>query len=178
MARIGRPLQCLTLVFSLLISSVPLHYLHLHRAIPSSVNTFLYGDIFWERIPFFLSGNSGDSDLSRLILEKTLVRSGLRDMLRERPDLRPLRCSPFTFGVLDSECCDTSLIFEFLPKHPSKAASDAGLLEFFTTCSFPLPTVFRTVDVGGLRISSAGSPMMIILENAVVYWVPRMAPTC
>ncbi|GJW06481.1 DNA helicase [Tanacetum coccineum] len=63
----------------------------------------------------------GDSDLSRLILEKTLgFGSGLLDMLRERLDLRPLPCSPLTFGVLDSNCCDTSWIFEFLPEHPSK----------------------------------------------------------
>nr|GEU61978.1 chlorophyll a-b binding protein of LHCII type 1-like [Tanacetum cinerariifolium] len=35
----------------------------------------------------------GNSDLSRLILEKTLVRLGLSDMLRERLDLRPLRAA-------------------------------------------------------------------------------------
>nr|GEV26792.1 reverse transcriptase domain-containing protein [Tanacetum cinerariifolium] len=57
------------------------------------------------------------------------------------------------------------------------AASDPSLSEFFTTCSFPLPTVFRMADVGGLGISSAGSLMVRVLENAVVYWVPQMAPT-
>ncbi|GJV84054.1 hypothetical protein Tco_1523952, partial [Tanacetum coccineum] len=62
----------------------------------------------------------GDSDLLRLILEKTLVGSGLLDMLQERLDLLPIPCTPLMFGVLDSECCDTSWIFEFLPNHPSK----------------------------------------------------------
>ncbi|GKF78407.1 hypothetical protein Tco_0233975, partial [Tanacetum coccineum] len=64
--------------------------------------------------------SSGDSDLSCLILEKTLVGLGLLDMLRERLDLRPLSRSPLVFGILDSECCDTSWIFEFLFEHPSK----------------------------------------------------------
>nr|GEZ64289.1 hypothetical protein [Tanacetum cinerariifolium] len=62
-----------------------------------------------------------DYDLSRLILEKTLgVGSGYLYMLRERLDLCLLPGSPLMFGVLDSECCDTSWTFEFLPKHPSK----------------------------------------------------------
>ncbi|GKB37954.1 hypothetical protein Tco_0882896 [Tanacetum coccineum] len=84
-----------------------------------------------------------DSDLPRLILEKTLAGSGLPDMLRERPDLRPLPCSPLTFGVLDSECCDISCIFEFLLGHPAN--------------------VFRTVDVGGLRMGSTGSLMVSLV---------------
>nr|GEV95537.1 hypothetical protein [Tanacetum cinerariifolium] len=75
-----------------------------------------------------------DSDLSRLILEKTLVRLGLPYMLRERLEFCPLWCSLLTFRVLDSECCDTFCAFEFLLEHPSKLrqyswkpASDAGL---------------------------------------------------
>nr|GEZ38775.1 reverse transcriptase domain-containing protein [Tanacetum cinerariifolium] len=59
-------------------------------------------------LPLSTSLCLGDSDLSRLILEKTPVPLGLSDMLRERPHLRPLQCSPFTFGVLDSKCCDIS----------------------------------------------------------------------
>nr|GEW85279.1 hypothetical protein [Tanacetum cinerariifolium] len=42
-------------------------------------------------LPFPFGLCLGDSDLSRVILEKTLSRSGLLEMLRERPDLRPLR---------------------------------------------------------------------------------------
>ncbi|GJV80954.1 benzoate carboxyl methyltransferase [Tanacetum coccineum] len=150
-------------------SSVLPHYPHSLRLVPFPVKMFLHGNASWELAPllntppFLLPLSTGpclgDSDPSHLILEKTLVRLGLLDMLRERPGLRPLQCSPITFGVLDSECCNTSWIFEFLPEHPSKAASDAGLSEFFTTCSFPLPTVFSTADVGGLGISSAGSLM-------------------
>ncbi|GJY00144.1 hypothetical protein Tco_0357162 [Tanacetum coccineum] len=64
-----------------------------------------------------------DSDLPRLILEKTLAGSGLPDMLQERFDLHPLSCSLLTFGVLDSECCDISCIFEFLPGHPANGRS-------------------------------------------------------
>nr|GEX95082.1 reverse transcriptase domain-containing protein [Tanacetum cinerariifolium] len=114
-----------------------------------------------------------DSDLSRLILENILVRSGLPDMLQERPDLRLL---PPTFSVLDSECCDTSWTFEFLPEHPSKlrrvftsfsfscllrrAASDTGPFGFFKVFSFPFPTMFRTADVGeeGIRAASDTGP--------------------
>ncbi|GJY23457.1 hypothetical protein Tco_0397115 [Tanacetum coccineum] len=63
----------------------------------------------------------GDSDPSRLILEKTLgVGSGLLDVLQECLDLYLLSCSPLKFSVLDSECCDISWIFELLLEHPSK----------------------------------------------------------
>ncbi|GJT95583.1 benzoate carboxyl methyltransferase [Tanacetum coccineum] len=48
------------------------------------------------------------------------------------------------------------------------AASDAGLSEFFTICSFPLPTVFHTADVGGLGISSAGS----LMETGILKTLP------
>nr|GFD22659.1 hypothetical protein [Tanacetum cinerariifolium] len=81
-------------------------------------------------LPFLPGMCLGDYDQSRLILEKTLVRSGLSDMLRERPDLRPLWFSPLTFGVLDSECCDTSWTYEFLLERPSK------LRRAFTSFSF------------------------------------------
>ncbi|GJW23585.1 hypothetical protein Tco_0034207 [Tanacetum coccineum] len=67
-------------------------------------------------LPLSIGMCLGDSDPSRIILEKTLVCSGLLDMLWERSGLRPLWCSPLTFGVLDSECCDTSWNFEFLPR--------------------------------------------------------------
>nr|GFC12293.1 reverse transcriptase domain-containing protein [Tanacetum cinerariifolium] len=77
--------------------------------------------------------------------------------------------SPLLFGVLDSEYCDVSWIFEFLPEHPSKAASEASLSGFFEVCSFSLPTVFRTADVVGVRLSSAGPLMVSILGNVVVY---------
>ncbi|GJS47409.1 hypothetical protein Tco_0597530 [Tanacetum coccineum] len=77
----------------------------------------------------------GDSDLLRLILGKTLACSRLPDTLRERPDLHPLRCSPLTFGVLDSECCDISWTFEFLPEHPSKR----GWGEIELCCSLMSP---------------------------------------
>ncbi|GJX68967.1 hypothetical protein Tco_0304694 [Tanacetum coccineum] len=120
----------------------------------------------------------GDSDLSRLILDKTLVRSGVPDTLQEYLDLHPLRCSPLTFGVMDLECCDTSCTFEFLLEHPLKrAASDAGQFGFFEICSFPFPTVFRTADVGGLRLSSAGLLMRtrFIWESSTR--VPSILPT-
>nr|GEY84432.1 reverse transcriptase domain-containing protein [Tanacetum cinerariifolium] len=38
--------------------------------------------------------------------------------------------------------------------------------------------LWRTVDVGGVRLTSAGSLMASILRNAFVYCVPRMTPTC
>nr|GEU60950.1 hypothetical protein [Tanacetum cinerariifolium] len=68
-----------------------------------------------------LSGRClGDSDRSRLILEKTLgFRSGLPDMLWERLDLSFLLRS-LASSVLDSEYCNTSWIFEFFPELPSK----------------------------------------------------------
>nr|GEU48697.1 hypothetical protein [Tanacetum cinerariifolium] len=91
----------------------------------------------------------GDSDLSRRILEKTIgVGSGLFVRLRERLDLRILSSSPLNFGILDSECCDTSWIFEFLPEYPLKlrraftsfrlswVESDAGLFGSSRVCSF------------------------------------------
>nr|GEV65793.1 hypothetical protein [Tanacetum cinerariifolium] len=156
--------------FDLNFQCTPSHpcYLHFRRAFLSFVNTFLYGDVFCERIPFFLNGNSGggfracdtffplplslpntphsflplspslclgDSDLPRLILEKTLVGLGLPDMLRELLDLRPFPCSPLTFGVLDSECFDTSCIFKFLYEHHSK------LKRAFTSFSFSCCTI-------------------------------------
>ncbi|GKD56857.1 hypothetical protein Tco_1290244 [Tanacetum coccineum] len=74
---------------------------------------------FWHRCG--LESPECDSDLSRLILEKTLgVGSRFLDMLRECLDLRLLLGSPFKFGVLDSEFCDASWIFEFLLEHPLK----------------------------------------------------------
>ncbi|GKA97809.1 hypothetical protein Tco_0825703 [Tanacetum coccineum] len=78
----------------------------------------------------------GVSDVPRLILEKTLgFGSGLLDMLFERIDLSLLLRSPLTSGVLDSESCDTSWIFEFLPEHTSKLRR--ALTSFsFSCCTF------------------------------------------
>nr|GEV38571.1 hypothetical protein [Tanacetum cinerariifolium]GEV38577.1 hypothetical protein [Tanacetum cinerariifolium] len=99
------------LFFSILTFSVLLRYLYFSRTLLFSVKTFLRGNAFWEWVSSFLNGNSGngsplpfgrsgvvgvwshssDSDLSRLILEKTMrVGSGLLDMLREHLDLRLL----------------------------------------------------------------------------------------
>nr|GEZ89650.1 hypothetical protein [Tanacetum cinerariifolium] len=71
----------------------------------------LRGNAFWEWVSFFFNGNPGvvgvwshssDSDMSRLILEKTMrVGSGISNMLRERLDLCLLPGSPLKFGVLD-----------------------------------------------------------------------------
>nr|GEW34106.1 hypothetical protein [Tanacetum cinerariifolium] len=52
---------------ALLLLKCPLYYLHFLRA-----------------APFFVNGNFGEVDLSCCILEKTLVGSGLLDVLRER----------------------------------------------------------------------------------------------
>ncbi|GJW15456.1 retrovirus-related pol polyprotein from transposon TNT 1-94 [Tanacetum coccineum] len=121
MVRIGFLLQYTTFIFSILTSSVLLHYLHFPKTLMLSVKTFLRGNALWEWVPLFLDRNPGDFDMSRIILKKTLgVGSGLSDMLRERLDLRLLLGSPFMFGVLDSECCDASWIFELLLEHPSK----------------------------------------------------------
>nr|GEW96962.1 hypothetical protein [Tanacetum cinerariifolium] len=80
-----------------------------------------HGNASSELAPFFLTRNFGDFDLSRLILEKTLwFGSGLLDMQFERPDLSLLLRSLLMFGVMDSECCDTSWIFKFLPEQTSK----------------------------------------------------------
>ncbi|GJW81437.1 hypothetical protein Tco_0145412 [Tanacetum coccineum] len=107
-------------------------FLDLDSQCPPSLSSLL------RAAPFFVDENLGsgflsDADLSRRILEKTLVGSGLLDMLRERLGFSLLLRSPFLFGVLDSEYCDV--------------------------CSFSLPTVFRTADVGGVRLSSVG-PLM------------------
>nr|GEW04075.1 phospholipase-like protein [Tanacetum cinerariifolium] len=51
----------------------------------------------------------GDADLSCRILEKTLVGSGLLDVLRERLGFSILLRYPLLFGVLDSEYCDLLL---------------------------------------------------------------------
>ncbi|GJY17452.1 hypothetical protein Tco_0388943 [Tanacetum coccineum] len=87
------PLRCLTFVFSTLTSNVPLHCLHFLRAAPLFVN----------RNPG--SGFLSDADLSRRILEKTLVGSGLLDVMRERLGFSLLLRYPLLFGVLDSEYC-------------------------------------------------------------------------
>ncbi|GKC51592.1 hypothetical protein Tco_1074337 [Tanacetum coccineum] len=174
------PLRCLTSVFSTLTSNVPLHCLHFLRAASLFVNGnpgsgflsvrthfFLYPSL-WNRSPSLLLLSSYfrlcDAELSRRILEKKLVGSGLLDVLRECLDLSLLLRS-LASRVLDSECCDTSWIFEFFPKHPSKTASDAGLSGFFEVCSLSLPTVFRTTNVGGVRLSSAGPLMDDLLRN-------------
>ncbi|GJZ80988.1 hypothetical protein Tco_0645982 [Tanacetum coccineum] len=49
------------------------------------------------------------SDMSRRILEKTLVGSGLLDVLQERLGFSLLLRSPLLFSVLDSEYCDLLL---------------------------------------------------------------------
>ncbi|GJY92376.1 hypothetical protein Tco_0508158 [Tanacetum coccineum] len=90
MVEIDLPFRCLTSVFSTLTSNVPLRCLHFLRAAPP-----------------FVDGNPGsgflsDADLFRRILEKTLVGSGLLDVLRERLGLSLLLRSPLLFGVLDS----------------------------------------------------------------------------
>nr|GEX04163.1 hypothetical protein [Tanacetum cinerariifolium] len=117
----------------------------------------------WNTSPYLLILSSylrlGDADMSRRMLEKTPVGSELLDMLRERLGFSLLLRSPLLFDVLDSEYCGVSWIFEFLPEHPSKDVSDASLSRFFEVCPFSLPTVFRTMDVGGVRLSSAG-PLM------------------
>ncbi|GKE39729.1 hypothetical protein Tco_1463134 [Tanacetum coccineum] len=91
------PLRCLTFGFSTLTSNVPLHCLHFLRVAPLFVN----------RNPG--SGFLSDADLSRRILEKTLVGSVLLDVLRERLGFSLLLRSPLLFGVLDSEYCDLLL---------------------------------------------------------------------
>ncbi|GJR73240.1 hypothetical protein Tco_0085605 [Tanacetum coccineum] len=84
----------------------------------------------------------GDSDPSRLILEKMLgVGSGLLDVLRECLDLRLLPCSPLMFGVLDLECCNTSWIFELLLEHPSKLRQ--AFTSFSLSCWFFLGEPFQ-----------------------------------
>nr|GEX29282.1 hypothetical protein [Tanacetum cinerariifolium] len=103
--------------------------------------------------PSLLSFPSGLCLLSRLIREKTLACSWLSNMLRERPDLRPLRYSPLTFGVLDSECCDISQTFEFLPEHPSK------LRRAFTSFSFSCWLRQMRARSGSLRFVQSLSPL-------------------
>ncbi|GJZ62816.1 hypothetical protein Tco_0619237 [Tanacetum coccineum] len=51
----------------------------------------------------------GDADMSRRILEKTLVGFGLLDVLQERLGFSLLLRSPLLFSVLDSEYCDLLL---------------------------------------------------------------------
>ncbi|GJZ75617.1 hypothetical protein Tco_0640082 [Tanacetum coccineum] len=119
MVETGRLLQCSTFVFSIFTSSVLLRYPHSLRMVMFSVKTSPHGNAFWGSVLFFLnenfgSGSSSDSDPSRLILENTLgVGSRLLDMLCERLDFSLLLRSPLTSGVLDSECCDTSWIFDY-----------------------------------------------------------------
>nr|GEZ34614.1 RNA-directed DNA polymerase, eukaryota [Tanacetum cinerariifolium] len=93
---------------------------------------------------YLLKPTRGEVDLSRPNLEKTLVGSGLLDILRERLGFSRVFRSPLWFGVLDSEYWDSSWILEFLPKHPSKAASNAGLFVFFEEtqlCAGPMDGV-------------------------------------
>nr|GEW99231.1 hypothetical protein [Tanacetum cinerariifolium] len=71
----------------------------------------------------------GDSDLLRLILEKTL--------------------------------------------YYQRAASDSGLFEFFTTCSFPLPTMFHTADVGRLGICSFAHELIAGSKAGIPFPYPR-----
>nr|GEV67617.1 hypothetical protein [Tanacetum cinerariifolium] len=54
--------------------------------------------------------------------------------------------------------------FIFLPS--PRAVSDAGLSGFFEVCSFSLLTMFRTSDVGAVRLSSAG-PLMVVAYRAL-----------
>nr|GEU39637.1 ribonuclease H-like domain-containing protein [Tanacetum cinerariifolium] len=90
-------------------------------------------------------------DLSRLILENTL---GLGLGLRERLDLFLFSCS-LAITVFDSEYRDVS-------EHPLKAASDEGPSRSCVTGSFPLPTMFRTSDVGWLGADYSGLLMVSI----------------
>ncbi|GKF40334.1 hypothetical protein Tco_0120395, partial [Tanacetum coccineum] len=128
---------------------------HISSSTPSLWNTFPSLFLLSPRVCL------GDADLSCRILEKTLVGSGLLDTLRERLGFSLLLRSPFLFGVLDSEYCDLLL----------STADDNAYIVFpkgcirrepiwiFKVCSFSLPTVFRTADVGGVRLSSVG-PLM------------------
>nr|GEY59225.1 transposase (putative), gypsy type [Tanacetum cinerariifolium] len=61
------------------------------------------------------------------------------------------------------------------PIYTRKAASEAGLPKPCETCSFP--SVFLTADVGWLTRVCSLLLMVSILENAVVFAIPRMAPT-
>nr|GEZ96316.1 hypothetical protein [Tanacetum cinerariifolium] len=80
------------------------------------------------------SGFLSDADLSRCILEKTLVGFGLLDVLRERLGFSLFLRSPLLFGVLDSEYCDVSWIFEFLPEHLSKLIRASVFLVALSYC--------------------------------------------
>ncbi|GKB73046.1 hypothetical protein Tco_0934458 [Tanacetum coccineum] len=140
------PLRCLTSVFSTLTSNVPLHCLYFLRAAPLFVNGnpssgFLSVRTHFSSNPRHMEHISFpssfifmfvlcDADLSRRILEKKLVGSGLLDVMRERLDLSILLRS-LASRVLDSKCCDTSWIFEFFPKHPSKLVELFNILSVF-----------------------------------------------
>ncbi|GKE25062.1 hypothetical protein Tco_1436574 [Tanacetum coccineum] len=109
--------------------------------LPFSVKTFLRGNAFWEWVLLFLNGNFGNGFLlpfgrssvvvfwshSSVIPTRHVLswrrRWGLvwlLDVLREHLDHCLLPCSPFKFGVLDSECYDTYWIFELLLEHHLK----------------------------------------------------------
>ncbi|GJT57492.1 serine/threonine-protein phosphatase PP2A-2 catalytic subunit-like protein [Tanacetum coccineum] len=134
MVGIGRLLQCLTFVFSILTSGALLRYLHFPRMLPFSVKAFLRGNAFWEWVLLFLNGNFGNGfslPFGRsgvVVIPTRHVLSWRRrwglvwllDVLREHLDPCLLPCSPFKFGVLDSECCDTYWIFELLLEHHLK----------------------------------------------------------
>nr|GEX65300.1 hypothetical protein [Tanacetum cinerariifolium] len=59
-----------------------------------------------------------NSDLSRLSLEKTLVRSGLSDMLREKPHRRPLRCSYRNLDIMTQWKIWVESIYLEIERHP------------------------------------------------------------
>nr|GFC23562.1 hypothetical protein [Tanacetum cinerariifolium] len=109
-------------VFSTLTSNVPLHCLYFLRAASFFMDGNLDSGFMSVRTYFFLSPSLwntspsilllspclrlGDADMSRCILENTLVGFGLLDMLRERLGFSLLLISPLLFGVLDLEYCD------------------------------------------------------------------------
>nr|GEU66808.1 hypothetical protein [Tanacetum cinerariifolium] len=101
----------------------------------------------------------GDSDLSRLILKKTLgFGSGLLDMLRERLYLSLLLRSPLSLVFWAR-----SVVTRLIPRtgdNTCHSTPDAGLFGFSRVYSFPFPIVCRTADMRGVGMRSAGSLML------------------
>nr|GEU88008.1 reverse transcriptase domain-containing protein [Tanacetum cinerariifolium] len=120
-------------------------FLNLDFRCPPPLSSLLEsGFVFWTE-------SSGDSDLSRLSPEKILVRLGFRTCYGSGRTVVPFG-APLLHLVSWTRSVATPLEF-------SRAALDTGLSEFFEVCSFPFPIVFRTMDVGGVRLSSACSLM-------------------
>nr|GEY06102.1 hypothetical protein [Tanacetum cinerariifolium] len=176
--------------------SVLLHYLHFLAAVPSFISvsprllwydrrleSFEYADKLFPLSPSMWNTPFSGLLNTVLLFESYFIRdsewprlgSRLSVLMRTYPDPSLFLRSLLLLSVPDSDCCETSskLRRAFTALSFVAAPSlEADLPKSCGTCS-----VFLTADVGWLTRVCSLVLMVIILGNAVIFAVPRMAPT-